>query len=384
MEKNKKLKILHVVRQFYPLLGGIQNFVLNLSLQQIKQGHEVSVLTLNKSFVDKSTLSPQENYKNISIIRIPYIGHKKYPLAFSCTRYLSGFDIVHVHAVDFFIDYLVLTKFMHKKELILHTHGGFFHTKWAHNFKKFYFNTITRSTARGCKKIIASSDHDYRMFKKINNNIQTVENGVDIVKFKEIKKQVTKNKLLFIGRLSSNKNVEALIETIKELQVSGIDAGLTIIGPDWQGLRYGLENKAKKLNIQDKIKFLGAIDEETLMNELASTHLFVSASKYEGFGISAVEALASGTPCVLNDIESFRKIAENSPACLITDYNNPKKAAESIREVLGKSPKEYAILSQKASSLVQKYSWHETAKKITGIYYEVAGIREKVHEHVFE
>ena len=67
------MKILHITRQFYPLIGGMENYVLNLAEQQIKNGHSVTVLTLNRSFVNNEKLSNYEKLDNgIEIYRIPF------------------------------------------------------------------------------------------------------------------------------------------------------------------------------------------------------------------------------------------------------------------------------------------------------------------------
>ena len=149
------MKVVHIVRQFHPTVGGLQNFVLLLAKQQLQNNIQVGVVTLNRSFVNNEILPETENFEGIEIKRIPFKGIKKYPLAFSVLNTIQDADIIHVHAIDFFIDFLALTRFIHKKPIILHTHGGFFHTPWGYHFKKIYFNTITRFVTRFANGIIA-------------------------------------------------------------------------------------------------------------------------------------------------------------------------------------------------------------------------------------
>ena len=134
------MKILHIVRQFYPMIGGIETYVLNLATRQYSDGHTVSVLTLNRNFINNDKLPENETHSSgLKIVRVPYCLSNKYPVAFSALKHVKNYDIINVHAVDFFADFIALTKFIHKKRIVLITHGGFFHTNWGYIFKKIYY-----------------------------------------------------------------------------------------------------------------------------------------------------------------------------------------------------------------------------------------------------
>ena len=112
------MKILHIVKQFNPMIGGLENYVSNLAEQQIKNGHVVTVLTLNRSFVTNEKLSKFERLDNgVEIHRIPFFFSKKYAIALKAYTYLKDHDIIHVHAVDFFADYISLTKSFIRRKL---------------------------------------------------------------------------------------------------------------------------------------------------------------------------------------------------------------------------------------------------------------------------
>ncbi len=363
------MRILHVVRQFYPCVGGIENFVECLAKEQKRFGNEVSILTLNKNFATGQALNKQETYAGIPIKRIPFIGIKRYPVALSCIKYLGDYDIIHIHCIDFFVDYLVLTKFIHKKKLIVHTHGGFFHTPWLMWFKKIYFYLVTRLILLGCDKIIVDSIHDYKLFGQISKKIVLIDDGVDTNKFNNIDKRVAPWSLLFVGRLDVNKRIDNLLLTVALLKEKNKSIKLRIAGSDWAGIKHQLDKLIDKLNIKDNVAFLGKITEKELVEEFSKAHIFVSASQYESFGISAVEALASGTPCVLNDIESFKSFLNGYNCGMLTDFNNHKGSAENIFEILALKDDQYRILSFNARKRGAKFSWDIVAKKITKEYY---------------
>ena len=73
------------------------------------------------------------------VVRIPFFGSTRYPLAPSVIKFIRDADVVHVHAIDFFFDYLAWTKPLHRRKLVVSTHGGFFHTPYAARLKQLYF-----------------------------------------------------------------------------------------------------------------------------------------------------------------------------------------------------------------------------------------------------
>ncbi|MDO6575127.1 glycosyltransferase family 4 protein, partial [Staphylococcus pasteuri_A] len=92
---------------------------------------------------------------------------------------------VHVHAVDFFIDFLSFIRTSKKQKLILSTHGGFFHTQYASKLKTIFFNTVTRFTLKRVDLVLACSNNDFNVFSKIvpKEKLVLIENGVDTTKF---------------------------------------------------------------------------------------------------------------------------------------------------------------------------------------------------------
>jgi alpha-1,3-mannosyltransferase len=361
------LKILHVVRQFYPMIGGIENYVLKLSAEQLKN-NEVTVLTLNRSFVDGSVLPEKETINGINIIRIPYIGSKRYPIALSSLKYLKDYDVIHVHCVDFFIDYLAITKLLHKKKIILTTHGGFFHTKKFSLLKILFFNCITRFTIKGCDKVIACGDNDFNIFSKISSKVVKIDNGVNTKPYINNEKLVKIGTIVYVGRIDIHKRIDNIIRVVKAIHDKGFLANLHIIGPDWNKLRPELEKLASQLNINNSVVFKGAVSDQELINEYKEAQIFVSASEYEGFGLSAIEALSSGTLCVVHKNNSFLKLFEDTKFAILSDFSNTEETANKIIEILNLPFDKYNSLSKQAREYANQYSWEYVEQKITKFY----------------
>jgi hypothetical protein len=97
------MKIVHVVRQFHPAVGGLEYVVLEIVKSQIARGHIVKVVTLDRIFnaTVQPTLPSRDAVAGAEVIRIPFFGSTRYPFAPSVIRHITDADIVHVHAIDF-------------------------------------------------------------------------------------------------------------------------------------------------------------------------------------------------------------------------------------------------------------------------------------------
>jgi alpha-1,3-mannosyltransferase len=342
------LNILHVVRQFYPMIGGLENYVLNLAKEQISDGNRVSVVTLNRNFTNNKALIEKETVFGIEIIRIPYFGSSRYPFAFSVLKHIKGYDIVHVHAIDFFADFLAFTKTIHRQKLILTTHGGFFHTQKNRLLKKFFFNTITRFSLKRYNRIIACSSNDYEQFSKISCNVTLINNGVDVRKYSNVPKIIEKDTLITVGRIDSHKRIDKLIKIISILKEKGTNVQLKIVGPDSRNLLNKLQQLTKDLRVEKNVIFKGKISEDELTESYSKAKIFISASEYEGFGIAAVEALASGTLCVLSNIPSFIEILGDNEFGRIVNFDNENEVVQNIEFLLNMDKSVYNDLSKQA------------------------------------
>lgn len=366
----QKKRIIHFTRQFHPAMGGVESFVAGLAKYQFEAGHNVSIVTLNRDFSNNTRLPPFDKYYGIPIVRLSFWGGRRYFFAFACWKYLKSSDILHIHCVDFFVDFLSLTKFLHKKHIILHTHGGYFHTKWFLWLKNIYFYIVTRNILRVCNKIIADSENDYRIFSKICSQVIKIDNGVDIKRFSSIVKSINKNCLLYIGRIDAHKRVDLLVKLVAALKKRGEIVSLAIVGPHWDKTIYQLRGLARTLGVEDLISFVGSVSDQEVANYLQKCHIFLSASQYEGFGISAVEAMASGTLCVLNKICSFENIIRHGKNGFLVEFENLGETASCVYNLLMLDEKDYLRLTAEAQKDVSRYSWDKVGEQITDIYYQ--------------
>jgi alpha-1,3-mannosyltransferase len=129
-----------------------------------------------------------------------------------------------------------------------------------------------------------------------------------------------------------------------------------------------LERLAEVLGVANQVHFLGALSLDRLKQELAQAQFFVSASEYEGFGISAVEGMASGTVCILNDIAAFRNIIEDGVNGFLVDYKSDEQVSIVLGKALALNAAEYTGIVTRAQEKAKTYSWHKVARIISRLY----------------
>jgi alpha-1,3-mannosyltransferase len=359
------MKILQVCNHFYPCIGGIEKHVEDLCRNLKKLGHETDVVCLNTCAYSDEKLPEYEEYHGIRIFRVPYVNFKIYKPARNVLRFVKNYDVVHVHGLGFFSDLLALTKFMHKKPLILSTHGGIFHTRAYFAMKSAYFNLWLRIISRRFNTIIAVSRSDERLFSAIASNVELIPNGIEVGDF-QTERAAENNTLLYVGRISRNKRIEHLIETIAILKKDVPDVKLYVVGEDWEGILVDLKNLAKVRDVESNIIFLGEIRKrEKILEYYSKAKFFVSASEYEGFGISVLEAMASGCIVVVNDIDAFRELVRDGENGFLVDFSNPHAASVVISKILKKDLKG---ISCGAMETARHYDWNNVIRRIEKVY----------------
>ena len=103
---------------------------------------------------------------------------------------------------------------------------------------------------------------------------------------------------------------------------------------------------------------------------MADAEVFVSAARYEPFGLAVLEAARSGTPLVLSDIPTFRELWEG--AALFADPDHVAGFARAIETVLD-APRLAADLADRAARRAARYTIEAQAKAMRAIYADIAG-----------
>jgi alpha-1,3-mannosyltransferase len=375
-----EMRIVHVVRQFHPAVGGFESVVYELAASQVAGGHVVRVVTLDRLFKTDTpgALPAREMVAGIETIRIPYFGSTRYPIALSVLKHIRGADIVHVHAIDFFFDFLAWTKPLHGKRLVVSTHGGFFHTAFAARLKQLYFSTVTRGSMLWYDGVAAVSLPDQTQFSRIRRSgLVCIENGVNTSKFQEASSRRPVKSMLWIGRFSQNKRLDRLILFFTALKRIDPEWTLTIAGQPWDLGVQDLKELASAAGVQDALVIVESPEDAEIKRLIGGCSVIVSSSGYEGFGLAAIEGMSAGLFPLLSDIAPFERLVGSSGLGLNVNFDDGDTAAAAFLEQWQKIADDYASMRERSIAAASRYAWENVSRLYQSLYDDSLGARRR-------
>ena len=366
------LRITHVVRQFYPSIGGMEEVVLNIARQQREHhGHRPHIITLDRLFRNaRTTLSPRDEVDGIPITRLPFYGSSRYALCPSVLRHLGDTDLIHVHGVDFFFDYLAAIRPFHRRPLIASTHGGFFHTAFASRLKKVYFGSITRASASAYDKVVATSENDGNVFGRIvpASKMLVIENGVDIEKYSDRSSLQATKTLIYFGRWSENKGLLDTLSWFQALLARQDGWHLIIAGREYDLTAATLQGVISRKNLAAHVTVVPQPSDAALAKLISQASYFICQSRHEGFGIAPIEAMSAGLIPLLSDIPPFRNLIEKSGLGLVLKSGEESAQITRLLEMHAQHASSHGNQRAAARSFVERYHWKHVANKYVALY----------------
>jgi len=368
--------IVHVVRQFHPGVGGLESVVLELASAQSIAGHRVRVVTLDRLFdaAKRQKLPASERLGSIEIVRIPYFGSTRYPIALSVLRHIKAADVVHVHAIDFFFDYLAWTKPLHGRTLVVSTHGGFFHTNFAAGLKRLWFSTVTRASMKYYAGVAAVSASDFEQFRSIRpNGMVCIENGANVVKFQGASADDFRKSIISIGRFAKNKRIDLLIEFVRALRQCDSEWRLTIAGRPGDVQTGEVSALVENAGLSDAIDVIASPTDETVRTLMRKSSFVASSSEYEGFGVAAVEGMSAGLFPLLSEIPPFRRLIARTGLGITIDYSSPNAGVRRLLQNLAKIASGYGEQRAACIQAATIYDWPRVCEQYGELYDAATG-----------
>ena len=298
-KNSKKIKVLFILPGLN-VCGGMESFIMNYYRGMDKDVFEFDFLVHNIG--EKSYVNEIESMGG-NIIKMPPFGMKtlnEIKKLYQEILTKKKYDIVHCNMVNAAFIYLKYAQKYDVPVRILHSHQDRAADTFTHAVRNIPLIHVGKKYAN-CNVACSVQAGKY-LFGK--NEYHIIQNCIDYDRYRfseEIRKQKRQDlglegKVVIgnTGRLCPQKNQMFLIDVFNKYQELNKDSILLLIGEGDD--EFHLKEKAKQLGISDKVVFTGARDD--IDELLQAMDVFVFPSLYEGLGISALEAQASGLHCL--------------------------------------------------------------------------------------
>lgn len=190
------------------------------------------------------------------------------------------------------------------------------------------------------------------------NNVETLE-----------KYKIAYKYFIYVGNAYPHKNLKQAIEAIIYLNKKSIQKTLLLIASSRDVFVKRLEVYIKDKEAQKFVRLLGFVSDKDLASLYKNSQAFLFPSLSEGFGLTGLEAMASGTLVLASDIPVFKEIYQDKAF-----YFNPHQVesiAQSLETALSLTTRARNKLITEGRQFAKRYSWEKMAKETLRVYEEI-------------
>jgi L-malate glycosyltransferase len=243
--------------------------------------------------------------------------------------------------------------------------------------------------ARQCAHVIAVSEFtasSVRNYLGISQGkITVVRNGIetsqlekgDPAGFRREYPGVGEDMVLFVGRLERPKGLNYLIPAFARASKVSPRATLVIVGRGKEEYVDELKRLAKQGGVDDKVIFTGRLPQPLLPGAYAASRVLVLPSLMEGFGISLLESMAAGRPCIATRVGAIPELVVDGETGIIVDPADPAELGGAITKILSDRELSSRMGGRGREIVNQDFTLEIMVKKTEEVYRKVLEPRNK-------
>lgn len=278
-------------------------------------------------------------------------------------------DIVHSGTIlifsNSFLNYylytippLVLGKLLQKKTIVYY-HGGA-----AKGFFEDKRHILAKKTLNLADKIIVPSGYLKDVFGQFGLATEIVSNILDYGVYEYRIRENPAPRFIVARHLEPIYNIEMVIRAFQLLAHKYYQAILYICGKGSEEEK--LKRLVKDLNLEDKVKFLGEVNNKEIAAKYNEADIFLNGSYIDNLPVAILEAFASGLPVVSTDAGGIRYIIKNGQNGLLVGSNDYNGMADQAEKLL-QDKELFQKITQNARETLKEYSWNKVRTKLLPI-----------------
>lgn len=360
------MNILHVYKDYYPVLGGIENHIKALAEAQAAEGHQVTVLVCDPAY--HTTITTLNGVKVIKAGRTATLASMPVSLSQPIILARQRPDIVHIQspyplgeAANWVIGRGLATVISYQSDVVRQK-----------TLLRFY-GPILKRVLKAADGILVNNPRYIQTstwLQPVRDKCRVVPIGIDTDRFAFRPTGVTTGnlKLLFVGRLRYYKGLDTLLHAL----VKAPSAHLTIVGigpmqAEWQGL-------TSKLDLGERVDFVGEVDDNHLPDFYAQADVFVlpSNARSEAYGIVLLEAMASGLPCISTELGTGTSwIVQDGVTGFVVPPKDPLALAEAVNKLVADESLRQQFAQAGLERVNSEFTEAIMVKRIMALYEEI-------------
>lgn len=348
------MKILHLINAIE--IGGAQRLLVDL-LPRMMYQEEVVDLVVYENLENDFTQRLLD-----AGIRIIVLGEKNYRnpmLVFKLRKLFKKYDLVHVHLFPSNYWASLASRGLGVK-LVFTEHST---SNTRRNMA--FFRPIESYIYARFNRIISISQQTQdalcQWLRCKDDRFVVVNNGVDTKKFVGGGHVGEERTLIMVARFVPAKDHQTVIRAMKLLP-DHVTLDMVGDGPT----RKDCEDLVKKLKLEERVRFLG--ERTDVVNLIAASRIGVQSSFWEGFGLTAVEIMASGKPILATNVEGLRQVVDG--AGLLFEVGDEKSLATQISHLLDEKSL-YNEIAERCQKRATQYDIQEMMRRYLEVYHSL-------------
>jgi glycogen(starch) synthase len=261
------------------------------------------------------------------------------------------------------------------------------HQGWVDKHPQSHIHARERWFSQHADAVITCSsymrDHVVDVFDLDEKKVNVIPNGIDPLDLQPLDDlaalrarfvEPDQRLVLLVGRLVYEKGFQLALRTVRRLvrRLGNVHFLVAGSGPFEAELR----EQARRSGLRRHVTFLGWIGDDMLHSLYRIADLCVVPSLYEPFGLVALEAMASGCPCIVADTGGLREVVPHEGVGLRFRARDPRSLAEMVERVLTDDALRDRLVTE-ASEHVLRFDWADIARQTAELYDGVVAARPR-------
>ncbi len=363
------MRILYVYKDYYPVVGGIENNIRDLAEAFVKRGHQVTVLVCNRA---AHTVEEQINgVRVVKVGRLATVASTPLSVGFIGRLRSLQADIVHLHSPYPLGE---VAQLLAGRTPYVVTYHADVTQPIQLAIMRFYAPVLRLFLRRAGRVLVTSPNYvaTSPYLRPIANRTTVVTSSVDPRRFgpPPVAAPHHTPTILFVGLMRHYKGVDYLIRAMEHVPA---EARLVLAGDgpkrvEWEALR-------DSLGLQERVTFLGRVPDADLpgLYQMADIFVLPATTRAEALGLVTVEAMLSGLPCIATEVGTGTSyLVQEGISGFVVPPRSPEALAQAITRLLADPGLRAQMGRAGRERALREFTLDKMVEQVEGVYQAVA------------